>query len=228
MGGKIDVYLDCVSPYSYYALLHLLRNREVLASHGVELEFHPVFLGGINVGSGNKPPWTLPAKAKYGKFDHERARDYFGCPDIQTPSFFPIVSLLPQRAMTYIKFSTSIPQEKYIASFRELWIALWEQQMDLSKPQCLVETLRRQFSAEEVEKIMEATKTQEIKQKLIDTTQQALDRGAFGCPWFWVRNEKNEEEPFFGSDRFHFMWRFLDLPWRDIEIVAKSKGKAKI
>lgn len=77
--------------------------------------FHPVFLGGINVGSGtftpvisyrtkpiahnlkgNKPPWTLPAKAAYSKFDSERACKYFGVPQIKTPDFFPILSIMVQ------------------------------------------------------------------------------------------------------------------------------------
>ncbi|AEO69437.1 uncharacterized protein THITE_2119846 [Thermothielavioides terrestris NRRL 8126] len=35
--------------------------------------FHPVLLGAINVGSGNRPPWTLPAKAAYGAFDARRS-----------------------------------------------------------------------------------------------------------------------------------------------------------
>lgn len=39
MGGKIDAYLDCVSPYSYYALLYLQKNRKALASYGVEVEY---------------------------------------------------------------------------------------------------------------------------------------------------------------------------------------------
>jgi hypothetical protein len=44
--------------------------------------------------SGNKPPWTLPAKAAYGVFDTERAKRYFGTQDIRTPEFFPILSIL--------------------------------------------------------------------------------------------------------------------------------------
>lgn len=73
---------------------------------------HPVFLGGINVGSGkrpmvlpivsvddvwntgNKPPWTLPAKATYAKYDSERACKYFGVRPIKTPDFFPILSIM--------------------------------------------------------------------------------------------------------------------------------------
>jgi len=60
MAVKITCYLDCgayslfpssishanygiVSPYSYYALLHLERNRQTLEAHNVEIELVPVF-----------------------------------------------------------------------------------------------------------------------------------------------------------------------------------------
>ena len=56
--------------------------------------FIPIFLGGVNHGSGNKPPWSLPAKAKYGKFDTERAKKYHGLEKIEPPDFFPPVTLL--------------------------------------------------------------------------------------------------------------------------------------
>ena len=36
--ASIKTYLDCVSPYSYYALLYLQKNRHSLASHGVTVE----------------------------------------------------------------------------------------------------------------------------------------------------------------------------------------------
>lgn len=82
--------------------------------HAHSTRFHPIFLGGVNVGSGkfedsssaefqtkllmlypgNKPPWTLPAKGAYSKFDSERACKYFGVPQIKTPDFFPILSIL--------------------------------------------------------------------------------------------------------------------------------------
>jgi 2-hydroxychromene-2-carboxylate isomerase len=39
---------------------------------------------------GNKPPWTLPAKAKYGEFDSDRAKKYHGLEEISTPPFFPL------------------------------------------------------------------------------------------------------------------------------------------
>jgi hypothetical protein len=44
--------------------------------------------------TGNEPPWTLPAKAKYLEFDRKRASRYFGAPLPNFPSFFPILSML--------------------------------------------------------------------------------------------------------------------------------------
>lgn len=62
--------------------------------------YHPgnTYLGtvpvrGILTGIGNKPPWTLPAKAAYSKYDGKRAQRYFGH-DFEIPSWFPILSLL--------------------------------------------------------------------------------------------------------------------------------------
>lgn len=57
------------------------------------------------------------------------------------------------------------------------------------------------FSAKEVDEIIAAAESKEWKDKLLSNTQEALDKGAFGAPWFWVKNAQGVEEPFFGSDR---------------------------
>lgn len=93
-GGHIHVYLDCNSPWSYMAYTKLRQSRPALLQHGVTIEMHPIFLGGVNVGSGNKPPWTLPAKAKLGNYELPRGMKYFGTETLSAPSFFPIMSLL--------------------------------------------------------------------------------------------------------------------------------------
>lgn len=94
MSAKIDLWVDCNSPYSRFAFLHLRKYAKQLHQHGVEYEVHPVFINGLNAGSGNKPPWMLPAKAAYGKFDAMRAQKYFGTRPMSPPKEFPIKSLL--------------------------------------------------------------------------------------------------------------------------------------
>lgn len=110
--------------------------------------------------------------------------------------------------------------------------------MDISKPALLSETLGKHFDSEEVNEILEAAAKPVFKKKLSDNTQRALDHGAFGAPWFWVKNSKGEEEPFFGSDRlaattitrtytdkyrFAYMWEYLGVPFNDISIQEKAR-----
>ncbi|KAJ4992720.1 dsba family oxidoreductase [Stagonosporopsis vannaccii] len=225
MSGKITCYLDCVSPYSYFALLYLEKNKDALTTHNVDIDIVPVFLGGINVGSGNKPPWSLPAKAAYSSYDSARAKRYFGVEDVKTPDFFPILSLLPQRALCFVK---ERHPGLFISTFLDIFEAMWKNGKDVSVPDALAETLQSRFNPEEVKTILSSANSASFKQRLNDNTKEALDKGAFGCPWFWVRNARGAEEPFFGSDRFHYMWEYLGLPWKDIELEAQTKPKSKI
>jgi len=228
MGGHIDCYIDCSSFYGIIAFNYLLRNRDLLAGHDVSVEFHPVFLGGINVGSGNKPPWSLPAKAAYGKFDGDRAKKYHGLENISAPDFFPPLTLLPQRALCFIK--ANFPNSIYERAFSRLMNAMWIDHINITLPAELASVLKstRMFKEEQVEAIIKATQEKEWKDKLLANTQKVLDQGAFGAPWFWVQNAEGKEEPFFGSDRFHFMWTFLGVPYQDIAIIAKGTEKAKL
>lgn len=222
-GGKIDAYLDCNSPYSYFALVWLRRNKQLLADNGVEVNFHPIFLGGINVGSGNKPPWTLPAKAEYGKYDRPRAEKYFQTMEMKAPPFFPIMSLLPMRCMLYIK--DNYLKDRYEHQFGELWTSYWKDQMDISKPDVMGECLGRHFSQDDVERILVGGTSPKYKKSLTDETAKMVEKGAFGAPWFIVRNKEGKEEPFFGSDRFAHMLQYLGVEFQDITILPKDKSR---
>jgi 2-hydroxychromene-2-carboxylate isomerase len=180
-------------------------------------------LQSILTSKGNKPPWTLPAKAAYSTYDGKRAQKYFGH-DFEVPAFFPILSLLPQRALTYIKRQHA---HKLVPAFLACFETMWNGQLDISKPENLAKALAKAFSGAEVEEILAAAASPEIKNELTATTERVVkELGAFGCPWFWVTNGQGKSEPFFGSDRFHFMWDFLELPHEDLRL--KVEGKAKL
>lgn len=202
----------------------------------------------IPCNQGNKPPWTLPAKATYGQYDRKRAERYFGH-DLKVPPFFPIVSLLvsfqrtfyiyniyvciksapwltisqPQRALTFIK--KQYDNEKFETAFLHCFEDMWkEKQIDISVPANLSTTLSKVFTEAQVQEILQAAADPKIKEELTKTTARVVnDLGAFGCPWFWVRNGKGEQEPFFGSDRFHFMWEFLGIPHTRLQLQPKTK-----
>lgn len=93
------------------------------------------------------------------------------------------------------------PQE-FVGVFVSIFHAMWEDGKDVSKPEVLAEVLQQRFDQDGATKILESANSAPYKQRLNDNTKEALDRGAFGCPWFFVRNSKGAEEPFFGSDRY--------------------------
>jgi 2-hydroxychromene-2-carboxylate isomerase len=88
--------------------------------------------------------------------------------------------------------------------FLDIFHAMWENGLDVSKPEVLGEVLVKHVGEIEAKNILEKANSAPYKQRLNDNTKEALDRGAFGCPWLFVRNSKGVEEPFFGSDRYVF------------------------
>jgi glutathione S-transferase kappa 1 len=93
-------------------------------------------------------------------------------------------------------------KEHFVAIFRDIFHAMWENGKDVSKPEVLAEVLQQRLKEDEAQDVMTKANSPPYKQRLNDNTKEALDRGAFGCPWFFVHNAKGEEEPFFGSDRY--------------------------
>ena len=95
---------------------------------------------------------------------------------------------------------------KLEATYTALFNALWQREIDLSKTELLTEVLGEVFSASEVEAILAASNTEEVKTQLTKNTTHAWqDLGAFGAPWFWLTNGEGKQEALFGSDRWAYM-----------------------
>jgi glutathione S-transferase kappa 1 len=109
----------------------------------------------------------------------------------------------PQRAITYIKHAYP---ERFEGVLGLYWEWFFYQHQDLSKPDILRKCFLDAglFSAEEVDGIMAAAGEKKWKDALTAKTQEALDRGAFGAPFFVVKSSTSDgqkEEVFWGSDR---------------------------
>jgi hypothetical protein len=127
------------------------------------------------------------------------------------------MTVLPLRALSFIK--SRYPKDTFETVFLYLFHCFWSPpNLNLSDPANLTKALLEVragfrgkdaqgegtallFNLQEVHAILQATHNKDIKDQLRDTTQQALDRGAFGAPWIWVTNSAGKSEPFFGSDR---------------------------
>lgn len=231
-GARIDVYLDFASVFSYICFVDLEANRQKLAANGVTIEYHPIFLGGINVASGNKPPWTLPAKAAYLGFDTPRALRRVGLGHVQTPSDMMAfgMTVQPLRAIHYIK--AHYPTAVFLAAFHFLMDRAWTApnrviadadvlRAVLAEATETISGGRALFAPDEVDRIMDGRAA--FKDSVKKETDVALSRGAFGAPWIWATNAKGQEEPFFGSDRFNHVYAFLEIPFQDVTVLSPNK-----
>ncbi|KAK2589488.1 hypothetical protein QQS21_012837 [Conoideocrella luteorostrata] len=211
-GGRIDCYLDIASLFSYVCFEDLRPNLDKLAAHGVEVDVHPVFLGGINHLSGNQPPWTLEAKARYLAFDAARAASRVGITNFATPPdlFQRARTQSALRALLFIK--ANYPREKFLSTLHYLLYRFWTPPNadvvdEASLRGLLAEATdapgrdggEKLFSDADVGRIMDGRA--QMKKKLAEDTGRAVGSGAFGCPWFLVSNSEGRVEPVFGSDR---------------------------
>lgn len=81
----------------------------------------------------------------------------------------------------------------------------------------MLECLKRTFTEAEAEDILAGGQRRDVKEALTRETEGLVKRGAFGAPWFEVKDAEGRVEAFFGSDRlvFSFPSFFLEMGWCD-------------
>ena len=187
MNTAIEFFFDLVSPYSYLASEKI---EELAKQNNRELIWKPFLLGGLFKALDAPPaPGLLPYKKPYLFKDLDRLARFHGIP-FNTPSEFPRLTVKPLRALL------SLPKEDLPKAVHQLYKAYCVEDRDISDPSELVDLL----GAEAVEK----TEDPEIKQSLIQVTDEAVNRGLFGAPTFLVG-----QEMFFGHDRMDLLEAFL-------------------
>ena len=193
---NIEFFFDIGSPYSYLAAVQM----EGLAERsGLQVVWQPFLLGAVFKATGNRPPATVAAKARWMLGDLSLQADQLGVP-FQMPAFFPINSLLPQRAL--LAAGRTSGQNALRSLALALFEAYWGAGEDVSQP----ETLAR--CAEEVglspDALMRDAVAQANKDALKALTGDAISRGAFGAPTFFF-----QDQMFWGNDRIPLLESIL-------------------
>lgn len=186
--AAIEFLYDFGSPNSY--LLHKVLPG-LAARHGVELTYVPILLGGVFKATNNQSPMTAFA-AVTGKLSYQtrqiaRFVDRYGLNFAMNPHF-PINTLHLMRGAVHAQGK---PWET--AYIDTIYDAMWVDSANLGDPEVIGRVLTA--ASLPVEEIMSATQSAEIKQGLIDSTDAAVARGAFGSPTMFVGDEM-----FFGKD----------------------------
>jgi 2-hydroxychromene-2-carboxylate isomerase len=127
-------------------------------------------------------PNSLPDKDKYIDLERRRWAAFLNVPISDgAPANFPANTLSTGRILTAI--SVSHPQS-LPAALALFWQNYWVAGIDPTTPDAALAIVTAVLGKEEAVKIIEASKSGEIKGKLMKTTEWAINEGAFGVPWF--------------------------------------------
>ena len=193
---SVEFYFDLGSPYSYLAYYRLLQIAE---QQEIQIVYKPILLGGVFKATGNRSPIEIPVKGAYSILDMQRWAEYYQIP-MQMNPHFPMNTLTLMRILTGVQL---LHLEKFEQVLKLLFDAMFGTPQNLNEPTVLAEVLKP--SGFSVEDIMSMVQSEVVKQKLITETEQAILRGIFGAPTFFVGDEM-----YWGQDRLHFVEQALN------------------
>ena len=193
---SVEFYFDLGSPYSYLAYYRLLQMAE---RQEIQIVYKPILLGGVFKATGNRSPIEIPVKGAYSILDMQRWAEYYHIP-MQMNPHFPMNTLTLMRILTGVQL---LHLEKFEQVLKLLFDAMFGTPQNLNEPNVLAEVLKP--SGFSVEDIMSMVQSDVVKQKLITETEQAIQRGLFGAPTFFVGDEM-----YWGQDRLHFVEQALN------------------
>ena len=190
MSGKVEFLFDFASPNAYLSY-HVLR--EVAERQRVELVLTPVLLGGLFKLTNNQAPMLafgeVKGKLEYDMLETQRFIDAHGLNKFVFNPHFPINTITLMRG--FIAAQEMGVVEQYVEANLS---AMWEQGLNMGDPEVAAGVW--QSAGFDAAGLAEAIQTQPVKDALLQNTQQAADRGAFGVPTFFVGDEM-----FFGKER---------------------------
>ena len=186
----LEFFYDFASPYSYLAST---RVEAQARRAGGEVRFRPFLLGAVFKATGNHPPLETPAKLRHAWVDLQRWARRLSVP-LAPPPGFPVPSLLALRAALEAE-----RLGKLVPYTHAVYRACWAEGKDLADPQVLAAAA----SAAGLDGAAVVAAAPRYKEALARQTQEAVERGAFGAPTFFVATAGGEEM-FVGNDRLDF------------------------
>ncbi len=188
---KIEFYFDVGSPTAYLAWTQLPK---IAAETGATIAWRPMLLGGVFKAAGNASPITVPAKGRWMGEDIARWADRYGVTFRFNPHF-PINTLTLMRGAAGLQMRSPDELPRYLDVVER---AMWETPLNLGDPAVLAATLTQ--AGFDAEAFAELVADPQVKARLVATTEEAVSRGVFGAPTFFVGKAM-----FFGQDRLDFV-----------------------
>lgn len=191
MSKQIEFFFDVGSPASYLAWTQL---PSLCADTGAELRFRPMLLGGVFQATGNTSPASVPAKGKYIFADFARHAQRYGVPLHRNPHF-PINTLTLMRAITGAQMHAP---DRFSSLVNAVFNAIWVEQLNLND--AAIASVSMANAGFPAGLINGWANDPDVKARLKETTEEAVQRGVFGAPTMFVKDTM-----FFGQDRLEWV-----------------------
>ncbi len=188
---SFEFWFDFGSPAAYLAWTQI---PAIEAATGAQALWRPMLLGGVFQATGNQSPAAVPAKGRYTFTDFDRFARRYGVPLRRNPHF-PINTLLPMRGA--IGLQRTQP-ERFADYCRAMFQAIWVDARNLNEPAEVGAVLAA--AGFDPQALLALANDPDTKQALKEATEEAVRRGVFGAPTFFVG-----EQMFWGQDRIDFL-----------------------
>ena len=187
---KAEFLFDFGSPNAY--LSHLVIPK-IEQRTGVKFEYIPVLLGGVFKATNNVSPAIslkgIKNKGEYQGIETQRFLKKHDISNYQRNPYFPVNTLQVMRGAIFAKQANIFQQ--YI---NEIYRHMWENPKKMDDPEIFREALIE--SKLPADDIMNGITSAEVKGELIQNTNEAVERGVFGSPSFFV-----DDDLYFGKDK---------------------------
>ena len=190
MGQKVEFLFDFGSPNAYlsHEAIPAIEKRT-----GASFEYVPILLGGIFKATNNRSPVETLAgvknKPEFMQLETERFITRFNVQPYVWNPYFPINTLNLMRGAVAAQ-SEGVFKKYVEAAFHHMW----REPKKMDDPQVAVKALTE--SGLDGARLLTRAQDADVKAKLVENTQKAVERGAFGSPTFFVGNEI-----FFGKEQ---------------------------
>jgi 2-hydroxychromene-2-carboxylate isomerase len=186
---RLEFFFDFGSPTTYLA--HT-RMPVIAQRTGAEIAYRPMLLGGVFKATGNQSPVTIPAKAKWMDRDLRAYARRYGVAYKPNP-WFPVNTIMLMRG------AVAMQKQGRLAPYADaIFHAMWAEPQNMNDPAVVGTVLAK--AGFEPAQTLAAIEDQSVKDELRANTEEAVSRGVFGAPTFFVG-----EKMFFGQDRLDFV-----------------------
>jgi len=201
---RVEFLFDFGSPNAYFA--HRVI-PDIEKRTGAKFTYTPVLLGGIFKLTNNKAPMIAFAgirnKMDYEMLETRRFIARHGLTQFQFNPHFPVNTLMLMR------MAVAADMDGVLAPYTEAaFHHMWEAPKKMDEASIIRDALTE--SGLDADRLLARAQEPDVKTRLMENTEAAVARGAFGIPTFFVENEI-----YFGKDRL-----------RDVEEAITREGVA--